>query len=347
MTTSLVSLPRGLLIHMLSKLDLSELGRLCSTTPQISNICSNRDFWAYKYQQEFNEAFPSSNSNSNPQLTYLRRLYTVKTQEVQDAKDVLHDRLKFIFLEATDPSQSEAVIEVFNHFIHHLKFPPNKEKVEAALNTLNEYGNHFGNDLLIDGLIEDLTIWFGNANITEVYGISHGDMQTDEEVEGVYRLARRILEAQLDWLNNFNFNNDDLKKLEKQVFTKPFGREHRYMTNKEVLGMHRINIDNKMLKRAEETRNNPVRVIAPTVGGNILRAGRARLVNRDILPPIINDTNSIPRPLPSNLPPPPPRAPMLLTTTKPIKLPLPPYPDVGPPLFREFPPNLPPPPPRR
>lgn len=64
----LLSLPRDVMFNVLSALDPVSLGRLCRASPRLDKICKNREFWEYKYRQDF--------GNLDVKDLYYRKRYT-------------------------------------------------------------------------------------------------------------------------------------------------------------------------------------------------------------------------------------------------------------------------------
>ena len=67
----LLQLPKDVLYKILLNLQPSELNRICQTNSQISNICNNSEFWAFKYHYSFKEPFPKI----DPRLIYYEKEY--------------------------------------------------------------------------------------------------------------------------------------------------------------------------------------------------------------------------------------------------------------------------------
>ena len=54
----LINLPQNMLFLLLSRLKLFDLSNICTASRELDAICRSRDFWAFKYNQDFSEPFP-------------------------------------------------------------------------------------------------------------------------------------------------------------------------------------------------------------------------------------------------------------------------------------------------
>lgn len=68
--SQLLSLPQSTLYVTISNLDLPDLIRFCKTSKSINSICSDPQFWIYKYISEFNKPYPL-NADFEPIVEYL------------------------------------------------------------------------------------------------------------------------------------------------------------------------------------------------------------------------------------------------------------------------------------
>ena len=307
----LINLPPNMLYLLLSKLKLSDLLNICTTSKELDSICRNQDFWAFKYNQDFSEPFPTQTGNISPRTIYLRRRIQILDDQLIKLKDQLKNRLYDIFMSAASEDEKEGMERIFNKLypFYVYEYPREKgfkiRKLEEALEV-----DECGVNIFFDALEEALMYYFSEEGVTQINNVTidWDNLQNPEEVEQFYGFMKTIIQTFIDYSKIVNPIISEIDYLFDILSQSPFEKSYRYLTRKELRSIEDIDSENK----------------------------RRMTVHRPLsrydydLPEIPDDTNLQVPPLPMNLPPPPPRAPMLSRLSRPRVRILPPYPPSSP-----------------
>ena len=66
-------LNKNTLFATLAKLSLDELRKICISSRYYNSICTDPNFWIYKYTHDFNESYPKTSDPANAMNEYIAR----------------------------------------------------------------------------------------------------------------------------------------------------------------------------------------------------------------------------------------------------------------------------------
>ena len=243
--SDLVNLPQNMLYLLLSRLKLFDLSNICTASRELDAICRSRDFWAFKYNQDFSEPFPNQLSNDLPRTIYLRRRTQILVDQLNRLKDQLKERLYDIFMSAASEDEKEGMERAFNSFYTYNFSTRGKYKINKLEDALKV--EWYGDNLFFDELNESLGTYFIDEGVTQLnnVAIDWDDLQNPEEAEQFYGFIKTIIQTLIDYSKIANPIISEIDYLFDILSQSPFKESYRYLTRKEWQSNKDIDAENR------------------------------------------------------------------------------------------------------
>lgn len=125
----LCELPININFTILANVDLQDLGRFCQISKKANRICSNKDFWVYKYIFEYGTPYPG-NAEFEPRIEYVLQLRQVQLRRLEDLEIKFLAEMRVVYTGNALKNQEDQLERVFKetfltqktHQFHELDF---------------------------------------------------------------------------------------------------------------------------------------------------------------------------------------------------------------------------------